>query len=473
MLILIGVTINIAINGGLFGQANEATKEQEKHTIYEQIVDMAIWNEDGTINISETYLAIKNTFGENNVSELGADGIFTVKGKYGEYEYKITTNEISIPGDSKTVNEYKAYGYKNNGIIQPLLFLGPDNSLYMYVDDDGGYMADMLQNGFTLNEYTIQEMLDIFAENNEETAIYQANPSLSIDANSNNKYKILGRENLLAMIYYEPNDEWYEIDASSDNDMTTVSFDTRESHTLYPVTGGIDWYTDQLDPDILFIRSFIMQHGSESYEEVVAAGEEVGIGFEIVPNEYYLITYNGKEYRMYDNGEIKLPQTYTDLYDAVYVYEYQNQPALSIQFLRGGKAIYCLACIPVIVDYTLNGNEATIINNGETIMTISSDYNSITIPDGNKTRKFIRTNRWDYMLKFEFGNYGYVEGKEIYAGAIYKSQSGDYVIVTRFGQFIDDADYKTDQLSVVQEGDPTRIEYKDVIYTLVTSENNV
>ena len=55
MLILVGVTINLAVNGGLFEQAREGTERTKERIISEEITASLHLNKDGKINVYETY----------------------------------------------------------------------------------------------------------------------------------------------------------------------------------------------------------------------------------------------------------------------------------------------------------------------------------------------------------------------------------------------------------------------------------
>ena len=98
MLILVGVTINVALNGGVFDTANKATSDTEKHLIYDQILGVMKLTDNGTINVKETHSNAEAVLGNQGMitSQLGADGIFTVTGKIETYKYKITETEIII-----------------------------------------------------------------------------------------------------------------------------------------------------------------------------------------------------------------------------------------------------------------------------------------------------------------------------------------------------------------------------------------
>ena len=97
MIILAGVTVGIALQGGLFEKANEATTKYEKEIILEQIMSMASFNNQGYINVLETFNNVK-TSGLNVTDiteETDVSCSFKVKGAKGLYGYKITTTKIS------------------------------------------------------------------------------------------------------------------------------------------------------------------------------------------------------------------------------------------------------------------------------------------------------------------------------------------------------------------------------------------
>ena len=103
MLILVGVTINIVIQGGLFGQAQDAVRKQEEQTIYEQMLSMIVWNQDGSINVKATVEAIENSGAftikskdPSQITDSTTEVTITITGKNGDYSYKITEKEISI-----------------------------------------------------------------------------------------------------------------------------------------------------------------------------------------------------------------------------------------------------------------------------------------------------------------------------------------------------------------------------------------
>ena len=93
MLILVGVTINVALKGDLFESAEKATTETEKYAILEQIIEMAVWNNgDIEVDTTEGIVATK----EDVVNWNSTTGKLTIKGKKGTYDYKLSKREITI-----------------------------------------------------------------------------------------------------------------------------------------------------------------------------------------------------------------------------------------------------------------------------------------------------------------------------------------------------------------------------------------
>ena len=98
MLLLVGVTINMAMQGGLFDKATDATMKSEKKAILEQIISLAEWDDNGKINVEKTIDNVKKEFGADKVATN--KNTVTITGKHGKYDYKVTTTEISEVGSS-------------------------------------------------------------------------------------------------------------------------------------------------------------------------------------------------------------------------------------------------------------------------------------------------------------------------------------------------------------------------------------
>ena len=135
MMILVGVTVNVAMNGGLFNTADDATKRTEKHLIYDQIVDISKWNSNGTINVKGTFDEIENKFGDENVITIEPSNeeemtqetdsvIFTIKGKKDIYKYKITTEEIEILNEEKVAQVPETYLTTLDGLGEGVTLVG-------------------------------------------------------------------------------------------------------------------------------------------------------------------------------------------------------------------------------------------------------------------------------------------------------------------------------------------------------------
>ena len=114
MLILVGVTINVAVNSGLFGKSSDAAMETEKHSISEQMISAMILKDDGYINVKATYDAVEEML-ENQgmtvtavtpstVTNDTTSVILEVQGKRGTYTYSITSSKIDIVENGITVS---------------------------------------------------------------------------------------------------------------------------------------------------------------------------------------------------------------------------------------------------------------------------------------------------------------------------------------------------------------------------------
>ena len=115
MLILVAVTINVALNGGLFEKARTAASQTEQEALYEEIIASTEYTNSGEINVLATYNAfiegkqvtLKTT---GNLSENTKNVVFTVAGKTGDYIYTITTGKI-IKGENPWFTRGLTAGY--------------------------------------------------------------------------------------------------------------------------------------------------------------------------------------------------------------------------------------------------------------------------------------------------------------------------------------------------------------------------
>ena len=129
MMILVGVTVTVAMNGGLFNTADNATAKTEKETIYDQIVGAMKLKNNGNVNVKGTYDAVVDIFGEDKVEptnpttveEDTAEVTFTVEGKRGTYTYKITGTKIEMLQEKSSIYDVAyiltddSYTDKNTG----------------------------------------------------------------------------------------------------------------------------------------------------------------------------------------------------------------------------------------------------------------------------------------------------------------------------------------------------------------------
>ena len=105
MLILVGVTVNLVINGGIFEKARDSTSKTKEQIISEEIIASLMIENDGHINVYATYTEAKELFeSENKDIEVidpddstqiveGMDEI-TIKVS-NEYTYVITKDGIT------------------------------------------------------------------------------------------------------------------------------------------------------------------------------------------------------------------------------------------------------------------------------------------------------------------------------------------------------------------------------------------
>lgn len=102
MLILVGVTINVALNGGLFDTTKYAVSETEKMAILEEIIEMAKWNNKGEVDVEGTKTLVEAKY--PGAIWDGTTGKLTITGKRGTYEYKLSKTEIKIWSEKETEN---------------------------------------------------------------------------------------------------------------------------------------------------------------------------------------------------------------------------------------------------------------------------------------------------------------------------------------------------------------------------------
>ena len=135
MLILVGVTINVALNGGIFGKAKDATQKTEKEAIYEQIVDKMEITNAGTIDVKATFDKVVEEFGADKVTNINPSTVdenttkvtFTIAGKTGTYDYKISTKSIE--------KNDKVYSFTIGELLNLNYEIGSDSSLVVSYEE--------------------------------------------------------------------------------------------------------------------------------------------------------------------------------------------------------------------------------------------------------------------------------------------------------------------------------------------------
>ena len=130
MLILVGVTINVALNGGVFQKAEQAKTQTQKETDQEelQLAVVAALNDDLEIPDAS---AIKNNLSEGWSVAGPENGVYTcISPKLNEFTVNETDKKITYEGisDGKT-EEPKFYGVAYSGYT--------DHYLNMYFFKDG------------------------------------------------------------------------------------------------------------------------------------------------------------------------------------------------------------------------------------------------------------------------------------------------------------------------------------------------
>ena len=140
MLILVGVTINLAANGGLFEKSRTASKDTEQKKILEELIAMAEFDNDGKINVDSLIGKVTEKYVgsdyDTNSSKL------TVKGNKGEFYYKVTETEISLwkenttPTAKITAENYgDKVAYSAGGVDDWKIFYKDDSYVYIITSD--------------------------------------------------------------------------------------------------------------------------------------------------------------------------------------------------------------------------------------------------------------------------------------------------------------------------------------------------
>ena len=141
MLILVGVTINVALNGGLFEKAEQAAVGTEKQAVYEQILSNIELTNDGKISVKGTFDKVIAEFGADKVTNINPATIdenttevtFSIVGKAGTYNYKISTTGIEKdtvqPSEPNTNSDIKVFDLRDS-LGEYIIFSNSDNVIY-------------------------------------------------------------------------------------------------------------------------------------------------------------------------------------------------------------------------------------------------------------------------------------------------------------------------------------------------------
>ena len=117
MLILVGVTINVALNGGLFKKAETATKQTEEQAILEEMLSMMEITDDGNFNVDRIIGKMREKY---DVEYDATNGNATITGKLGKYNYIVSATEIKIKGDSEEDLAYLKSYFVGNDLVSLL-----------------------------------------------------------------------------------------------------------------------------------------------------------------------------------------------------------------------------------------------------------------------------------------------------------------------------------------------------------------
>ncbi len=155
MLILVGVTINLATNGGLFEKSRTASKDTEQKKILEELIAMAEFDNDGKINVDSLIEKVGAKYDGSRYDQTNSK--LTVKGNKGDFYYKVTDTEIKIwednnKGDGTTPEEKAEFAGKiyrsdeKDGEISITVFDKQENKYVLYratVTEENGKITEL------------------------------------------------------------------------------------------------------------------------------------------------------------------------------------------------------------------------------------------------------------------------------------------------------------------------------------------
>ena len=187
MLILVGVTITVALNGGLFDTAQKAAIGTQKEIEKERLTEIAVVNyneSEGKItNADDLEVKIKNSLGFEK-SDKTTDSKLVVQGKTGTlWQIDLNTTEVSEYSDIYRV----AYEYEGAGFT----------STFYLLEEGVASITTMMLSGSTSSGFTVytnvnvqglkayrdnEEVFEISEDGNTATdittgCIYKKNPT--------------------------------------------------------------------------------------------------------------------------------------------------------------------------------------------------------------------------------------------------------------------------------------------------------
>jgi len=165
MLILVGVTINVALNGGLFQKAETATRETEEKAILEEMLAMMEITDDGKINAQAIIDKIKEKY-----TVEGSIPNITITGNLGKYNYVVSEDKIKIGETVSTQGiEYALIGNSYNGVLQKIDY--NNFTVTTYNINNGEYSKDpSTPRTFELGEATTENLEIIYTDGVELNA---------------------------------------------------------------------------------------------------------------------------------------------------------------------------------------------------------------------------------------------------------------------------------------------------------------
>ena len=147
MLILVGVTINVALNGGLFQKAETATKETEEKSILEEMLAMMEITDEGKFAYDTIISNMRTKHPEYTIAYSYPNA--TITGKLGTYNYIVSETEIKIGGSG----------------VQPI-----DSDLEKYIMGQTGDGRTLMGENGIIDQSNFSFLDDPLTEDVDETA---------------------------------------------------------------------------------------------------------------------------------------------------------------------------------------------------------------------------------------------------------------------------------------------------------------